>query len=67
MDIFVITAPPPHAANADPRNGPEPKIPKARGSFSLVKKPARIASAIGPSAASPTPTPILKIIRSQNC
>ena len=67
IDIFVITAPPPQAAKADPRNGPDPKIPKAKGSFSFVKNPASIAKAIGPSAASPTPTPILKIIRSQNC
>jgi hypothetical protein len=62
-----MIAPPPQAARADPRNGPDPKIPKAKGSFSLVKKPASIASAIGPKAASPTPTPIRKIIRSQNC
>ena len=67
IDIFVITAPPHQAANADPKNGPDPNIPKAKGSFSLVKKPASIARAIGPRAASPTPTPILKIIRSQNC
>ena len=50
-DIFVMIAPPPQAASADPRNGPDPKIPKAKGSFSLVKKPASIASAIGPKAA----------------
>ena len=67
LSIFVIIAAPPHPASADPKKGPAPQIPRAKGSFSLVKYADSTTRAIGPNAASPTPTPILKIIKSQNC